>query len=95
MKNLKVGKKFLVSFGSILVLLLTVVVISTVGMTRSKASYQRFYEKDYQALCNIFEIRISLQRTIKELLLSVITTDETESEQRVSTAEQHINNIQT
>lgn len=95
MKNLKVGKKFLVSFGSILVLLLTVVVISTVGMTRSKASYQRFYEKDYQALCNIFEIRISLQRTIKELLLSVVTTDETESEQRVSTAEQHINNIQT
>ena len=40
MKNLKVGKKFLLAFGLILAMFLIAVVSAGVGIRRSKASYR-------------------------------------------------------
>ena len=48
MKNLKVGKKFLLAFGLILAMFLIAVVSAGVGIRRSKASYRRFYEQEYE-----------------------------------------------
>ena len=50
MKNLKVGKKFIVSFGSILILFLVSVVVGTIGIARARASYRDFYSYDYKAV---------------------------------------------
>ncbi len=94
MKNLKVGKKFLVSFGIILTLFLVSVVAAGIGISKSKASYEKFYEEDYHAMANIYEMRISLQRALKELMLSVMSTDSSEIEQRITTVDQHVSNIQ-
>ena len=93
MKNLKVGKKFLVSFGIILTLFLVSVVAAGIGISKTKASYEKFYEEDYHAMANIYEMRISLQRALKELLLSVVTTDSSQTEQRIATVDQHVSNI--
>ncbi len=94
MKNLKVGKKFLVSFGIILTLFLVSVVAAGIGISKSKSSYEKFYQEDYHAMANIYEMRISLQRALKELMLSAVGTDSSETEQRIATVDQHVSNIQ-
>ncbi|MCI8658672.1 MAG: HAMP domain-containing protein [Lachnospiraceae bacterium] len=94
MKNLKVGKKFLVSFGIILTLFLVSVVAAGIGISKSKSSYEKFYQEDYHAMANIYEMRISLQRALKELMLSSVGTDSSETEQRIATVDQHVSNIQ-
>ncbi|NBH73101.1 methyl-accepting chemotaxis protein [Clostridiaceae bacterium] len=94
MKNLKVGKKFLVSFGIILTLFLVSVVAAGIGISKSKTSYEKFYEEDYHAMANIYEMRISLQRALKELMLGVMSTDSSETEERIATVDQHVSNIQ-
>ena len=48
MKNLKVGKKFIVSFGSILTLFLMSVIVGTIGIVRARSSYADFYTNDFQ-----------------------------------------------
>ena len=47
MKNLKVGRKFIVSFGIILALFLVSVVTASMGITRAKKSDQELYVEDY------------------------------------------------
>ncbi len=93
MKNLKVGKKFLVSFGIILTLFLVSVVAAGIGISKSKASYEKFYEEDYHAMANIYEMRISLQRALKELMLSVMSTEPSETEQRIAEVDRYVSNI--
>ena len=53
MKNLKVGKKFLLSFGIILALFLVAVISSSVGIMKAKGSYESFYEENYRVIKNI------------------------------------------
>ena len=95
MKNLKVGKKFIVSFGVILSLFLVSVVLGTVGIVRAKASYQDFYTQDYVAVTNVYEIQLKLQTALKELMLVVVETDPTERTSRINKVNQVMEEIQT
>ena len=58
MKNLKVGKKFIVSFGMILTVFLVSVIVATVGIVRARASYEKFYMNDYKAVTGVYEIQL-------------------------------------
>lgn len=94
MKNLKVGKKFIVSFGVILSLFLVSVVLGTVGIVRAKASYQDFYTHDYVAVTNVYEIQLKLQTALKELMLVVVETDPSERTSRINKVNQFMEEIQ-
>lgn len=83
MKNLKVGKKFIVSFGSILLLFLISVVAAGIGISKAKTSYQRFYTEDYRAEMMVKDIQLNLQGALKELMLGVVASDTQETAQRV------------
>ena len=87
MKNLKVGKKFLLSFGIILALFLVAVISSSVGIMKAKGSYESFYEEDYRVITNIYEMRVSLQRSLKELMLSVVETDDAKTRERIASSD--------
>ena len=94
MKNLKVGKKFLLSFGIILALFLVAVISSSVGIMKAKGSYESFYEEDYRVITNIYEMRVSLQRSLKELMLSVVETDDAKTRERIASSDQYLTHIQ-
>ena len=95
MKNLKVGKKFLVSFGLILAVFLIAIIFASVGITRARASYRDFYEEDYEAVTRINDIRAKLQRSMKELLLAVIETDPAETDKWVQKVDEDMTAIGT
>ena len=93
MKNLKVGKKFIVSFGMILTVFLVSVIVATVGIVRARASYEKFYMNDYKAVTGVYEIQLKLQEGLKELLLAVVETDSAQTAKRVATVNQYMDAV--
>lgn len=94
MKNLKVRKKFIVSFGSILLLFLVSLISSSIGTSSSKSNYQQFFEEDYEAVVKINDIEYRLQAALKELLLGSVEPDLDDSVRRIESADQHMTMIQ-
>lgn len=95
MKNLKVSKKFIVSFGVILILFLVSVVTAGIGITKSKSSYQEFYTKEHRAVTSVYEIRLKLQGALKELSLAVLEKDIAAGREHADKATQYMNDIET
>ena len=95
MRNLKVGRKFSVSFGIILVLFLVSVATASFGISRAKASYEKFYTKDYKAVTSVYEIRLKLQGALKELMLGVISNRMEETQEHLGKVDQYMADIQT
>ena len=93
MKNLKVGKKFLVSFGIILVMFLVSVIAASTGIAKSKKSYESFYEEDYKAVTTVYEMQLKLQEGLKELMLAVVETDPAETNRRVQVVNQNMEDV--
>ncbi len=95
MKNLKVGKKFLLAFGLILIMFVIAVISAGVGIRRSKASYRRFYEQEYEAITSVYQMQISLQEGLKELLLAVVESDQNETNRMVQKVNEDLQSVQT
>lgn len=95
MRNLKVGKKFIVSFGSILLLFLISVFSAGIGISKSKASYEQFYTESHKVVTGIDEIRLKLQWALKELMLGVVSTDAQYTNERIAKVNEYTEDIQT
>ena len=82
MNNLKVGKKFLIVFGSIIVCTIIALVVLIVGMTNTANRYTYFYEKNYLVVSGIGDMRARMQAGVKSLALASIemTADGVESQ---------------
>jgi len=70
MKNLKVGKKFLAVFGSIIVCTIIALMVLTVGMNNTANRYTYFYTKNYSVVTSIGDMRARLQASIKCIALA-------------------------
>ena len=93
MKNFKVGKKFIVSFGSILVLFLVSVIAAGIGISKAKTSYHQFYTEEYRAVTQIDQIRLNLQGALKELMLGVTSSDAQETAQKMKNVDACMSSI--
>lgn len=95
MKNLKVGKKFLVAFGIIVLTFLVAVCSAGYGIIKSKKSYANFYKKEYEAITRVYEIQLDLRKALNELSLSVIEPDPGETAKRITSVTKNIENLET
>ncbi|MCI8886567.1 MAG: HAMP domain-containing protein [Hungatella sp.] len=93
MKNLKVGKKFLVSFGMILTMFLIAVASAGIGIVRSKGSYENFYTEGYKAVSAVYDIQLKLQTGLKELMLAVLESDPAETNKRVEAVNESMGQV--
>lgn len=80
MKNLNIAKKFLVAFGLILVLFLISVIATCSGIAVARDSYAGFYEEDYSAITNLYEMRLEQRRMLGQTMLAVDSDDVTPQE---------------
>ncbi len=94
MRNLSVSKKFIVSFGTILVLFLVSVVGAGIGITTAKSSYQKFYEQNYKTLSGVYEIRVWFQRAVKELLMGALADNTNDIQGHLQEVDNYVSNIQ-
>ncbi len=93
MKNLKVGKKFIVSFGSILTLFLMSVIVGTIGIVRARSSYADFYTNDFNAVASVYDIQLKLHQALTELMLGVVETDQAETAKHVNLVNEYMDTV--
>lgn len=90
MKNLKIGKKLLVTFGVIIVLLLGTILLSLAALNRTGGQFTDFYEYSYPMATKTLEIRRGIQESIKFLSMSMLTEDEQETAGYISDLEKDL-----
>lgn len=93
MKNLKIGKKLTVTFGSIIALFLVMGTICIFGLTYSGNQFRDFYHYSYPLSNKTLEICKELQATMKALSISILTEDETQTNNYLKEVESETINI--
>lgn len=87
MKDFKIGKKILVTFGIIVVTFLVTLLIAIIGLIYSGNQFKNFYEYSYPLSTTTIEIRRELQDAVKSVGLTMLTNDEAVVEEYVAEAE--------
>ncbi len=78
LKNLKTSAKLLVGFGTMIVLLGTIVVIAYQTITAIRDSQQRLFEQDFADVVDMVELRADLNRQRARILEMLLTTNRPE-----------------
>lgn len=86
MKNLKIGKKLIVTFSITIALFLVMGIICIVGLSYGGSQFEDFYSYSYPLSTKTLEIRRGLNASMKALSASMLTEDEAESEKFTSEA---------
>ncbi len=86
MKQLSIGKKFIVSFGIVILLFFITVITALSSLMKTGNNYEKFYEEEHQALLNLYNIRLNMQLGVKNVILASITLDEEKSSQYTAEA---------
>ena len=80
MKNLKIGKKLLITFMMIIVLFCCTVFVAVWGLKRNEEKYTQFYNVGYQITNKVMSMRRGLQIIVKDIAFITIEEDEAKSE---------------
>lgn len=75
MKNLKMSKKILLSYGSVIGCCMIVAVILLSGMNMTKRMYESFYQNNYEAIVRSNEILEQMDNTVRNTMMTTITSD--------------------
>ncbi len=91
MKNLKIGKKLLVTFGIIIILLLVTIIMSIFGFVSISNNYTNFYNKPYTITNKTMDMRRTIQSAVKNIGYTIMTTDK---EKKLEFSEQAKNELE-
>lgn len=80
MKNLKIGKKLIITFGVITVLLLCTVITGLVGLTITGKNFKFFYNNGYKVTNNAMEMSRGIQAAAKYVGYSIMAVDKAETQ---------------
>lgn len=95
MKNLKIGKKLLITFGSIVVLFLITLVIALFSLNNTGSNFEDFYTNGYPVSLKTSDMRRSVQASMKAIGLSMITEDPQKFQEYVSEIEKEMDSVYT
>lgn len=76
MKNLRIGKKLLLTFMLIILLFCGTVFLAITGLNRNSEKYSEFYNVGYQVTNKVMNMRRGLQIIVKDLAFITIEEDE-------------------
>ena len=87
MKDYKIGKKILVTFGIVIALFLVTILVETFGLVYSGNQFKDFYEYSYPLSNKTLDIRRGIQTSIKALGLSMLNEDEEKTQEYIDEVE--------
>lgn len=88
MKNLKIGKKLLVTFGIIVAMLCLTVVVAVASLFEVRGNFTTFYENPYVINNYAMDMRRSMQNMAKYLGYAVMTDDIQQTADYVASAQE-------
>lgn len=93
MKNLKIGKKLLVTFGIIIALFCITVIISFYSLTDTGSNFTAFYEKPFNITKTTSDLRASIQEVGKYIGYSMMESDSGKTAEYVQNAKDSIQTL--
>lgn len=95
MKNLKIGKKFLLTFTSILTLFIILILITIISLFNIKSTFHYFYEKPFTLTNEVLTMSQSIQTAAKNVMYSIVSKDSETSKKYITDAQTAITLLQT
>lgn len=93
MKNLKIGKKLIITFGTIIVLFLVSLIVSIVSLNKTGNNFEDFYTNGYPVSMTTTEMRRATQTGLKNVALSMLTDDVGETQDYINKANEEFNSL--
>ena len=94
MKNLKIGKKLLITFGVIIILLLTTIIMSVSGFISISKDFTNFYNKPYNITNKTMDMQRIIQSAVKNIGYTMMATDSKEKLEFAEQANEDMNNLE-
>lgn len=86
MKNYKIGKKLLLTFGIIVSLLLLVAVLSLISLIGNGNKFTSFYQNGYNITNSVMDTRRSIQSSAKYIGYAMMTDDQAMTDEYIQNA---------
>ena len=93
MKNLKIGKKLIVTFGVIIILFLISLMVSIVSLNNSGKNFKEFYTVGYPVSNKTTDMRRATQTGLKCIALSMLTDDTAVTKNYITQANEQFNTL--
>ena len=93
MKNLKIGKKLLLTFGVIIALFLITIFMSFYSLESTSDSFTDFYTNGYPVSGKTIEMRRAIQSAIKNIAFSMLETDVKKTEEYIASADENMQEL--
>lgn len=93
MKNLKIGKKLIITFGVIIILFIITATLAVAGLNSTGGNFRDFYTVGYPVSNKTTDMRRSMQHAMKAIALSMLTDDTQKIQDYVSQANAHMQNV--
>lgn len=95
MKNLKVSKKLLLSFGIIVLMTIALVAFAAIGFLRVSSDIDSFYNSSFQCVQRTNVMSETLQAAAKDMMQAAVESDDTKKVEKLALAEEELNSILT
>lgn len=86
MKNLKIGKKLLITFGVIIILFCIVVFMGIFNSTSSSEKFTSFYNNGYNITNQVMSVRRAIQSSAKYIGYAIMNKDENATKENIQKA---------
>lgn len=93
MKNLKIGKKLIITFGIIIMLFLISITISIISLSTTDGNFKDFYTNGYPVSNKTTDMRRATQTGLKNIALSMLTDDVSETQNYITKANEEFSNL--
>lgn len=93
MKNLKIGKKLLITFGIIIAIFLVTVIMAILGLNSTSASFTDFYTNGYPVSNRTTEMRRGIQTAVKDIGFSILEMDVQKTEEFIAAADKELTSL--
>lgn len=93
LKNLKIRKKLLVTFGMVIALFIVTVATSFISMSNVRAEFENFHDDAFKISNTTYEMRANLQRLAKDICKATMTDDTARSASYLDDASTQLQNL--
>ena len=94
MKNLKIGKKLLITFGTIILLYLITILVTQLSMRTLGGNLEEFYKVNYQVNVKTMDMRRAMQRAMKSIALSLHVEDTASTQSYLADADEQLTSVE-
>lgn len=95
MKNFKIASKLIITFGVIIIMYLSTVVMAVFSLNNTAGSFEEFYTTGYPVSLKTAEMRRQIDATLKNISYSLMETDMDKVEEYLSAVDTEMNDLMT